>query len=206
MINIFDSTVTNVAPQAIQTATAAEDLTETVEVEDVQEAQDRQEPTLSTASSASTAPKSRKKMSKKQQFNIELSERILNLADQVDLELAAIGARIKRKLNNDKIDDILDEIKEVTKAFFDRKRRWQEIAAVTVKQAAPCVQPNVVIAVPPPPLVRQPQKVQQDEQQSGGGGGPEVLFDITGMPPMQGYDNLEFVTDPANQNTYMKLN
>ena len=60
-------------------------------------------------------------MSKKQQFNVELSERILNLAekedDQVDLELAAIGARIKRKLNNDEIDDILDEIKEVTKDF-----------------------------------------------------------------------------------------
>ena len=178
------------------------------EVEQEPVSQDRQEPTSSIASS--TAPKSHKKVSKKQQFNIELSERILNLGekedDQVDLELAAIGARIKRKLNSDEIDDILDEIKEVTKAFFDRKRRRQEIAAVSVQQAAPCVQPNAVLAVPPPPLVRQPQKVQQDEQQSGGGGGPEVLFHITGMPPMQGYNNLEFVTDPGNQNTHMKLN
>ena len=213
MINIFYSTVTNVAPQALQmaTATATEDLTETVEeVEQEPVSQDRQEPTSSTTSS--TAPKSRKKVSKKQQFNIELSERILNLAekedDQVDLELAAIGARIKRKLNNDEIDDILDEIKEVTKAFFDRKRRWQEIVAVSVQQVAPCVPPNAVMAVPPPPLVRQPQKqhIQQDDEQGGGGGGPDVLFDITGMPPMQGYDNLEFITDPANQNTYMKLN
>ena len=37
--------------------------------------------------------------------------------DQVDLELAAIGARIKRKLNNDEIDDILDEIKRLQKLF-----------------------------------------------------------------------------------------
>ena len=204
----FYSTVTNLAPQAIQkataTATATEDLTKTVEVEQKPEAQDRQEPTLSTASS--TAPKSHKKVSKKQQFNIELSERILNLAekedDQVDLELAAIGARIKRKLNSNEIDDILDEIKEVMKAFFDRKRRQQEIAAVSVQQAAPCVPPNAVITVPPPPLVRQPQKqvqqVQQNDEQGGGGGGPDVLFDITGMPPMQGYNNLEFVTGPAN--------
>ena len=123
----FYSTVTNVALQTIQTATAAEDLTETVKVEEVQEAQDRQEPTLSTTSSASTALKSCQNMSKKQQFNVELSKHILKLAekedDQVDLELVAIGARIKRKLNNDEIDDTLDEIKEVTKAFFDRKRR-----------------------------------------------------------------------------------
>ena len=128
MINIFYSTVTNVAPQALQTATATatEDLTKTVEeVEQEPVSQDRQEPTSSTASS--TAPKSRKKVSKKQQFNIELSKRILNLAekedDQVDLELAAIGARIKRKLNNDEIDDILDEIKEVTKAFFQQEEK-----------------------------------------------------------------------------------
>ena len=73
----FYSTVPNVAPQAVQTATAAEDLTETVEeVEQEAVSQDRQEPTSSTASS--TAPKSRKKVSKKQQFHIELSERILN--------------------------------------------------------------------------------------------------------------------------------
>ena len=214
----FYSTVTNLAPQAIQTATATatatEDLTKTVEVEQEPEAQDRQEPTSSTTSSTSTATKSCKKVSKKQQFNIELSERVLNLAEkednQVDLELAAIGTRIKRKLNSDEIDDILNEIKEVTKAFFDRKRRRQEIVAVSVQQAAPCVPPNAVIAVPPPPLVRQPQKqvqqVQQHDEQSGGGGGPDVLFDITGMPPMQRYDNLEFVMDIANQNTYMKLN
>ena len=33
--------------------------------------------------------------------------------DQVDLELATIGACIKRKLTKDEIDDILDEIKDM---------------------------------------------------------------------------------------------
>ena len=150
-------------------------------------------------------------MSKKQQYNAELTDHILHLAekedDQVDLELATIDARFKRKLNSDDIDDILDEIKDVTKAFFDRKRQCQEVAAVSVEPAA-CTPP--VMAVPPPPLLRQPQKqvqqvqqVQQEEQQ--GGGGPEVLFNITGMAPMQGY-NMQYVTDLANNNTYMKLN
>ena len=61
--------------------------------------QERQETPTS-----STAPKERdKKISKKQQMQLDLSEKILQLAqkeeDQIHLELAAIGSKMKRKLN-----------------------------------------------------------------------------------------------------------
>ena len=73
---------------------------------------------------SSTVPK-KKKTTKKLQFQEELSERILHLAekedDQVDLELSAIGQRMKRKLNNNEMDDLLDEIKDCTRKFFDKK-------------------------------------------------------------------------------------
>ena len=41
--------------------------------------------------------------------------------DQVDLELAAIEARIKRKLSPDEINDLLDEIKDLTRSFINKK-------------------------------------------------------------------------------------
>ena len=69
----------------------------------------------------------KKKTMKKLQFQEELSERILHVAEkednQVDLELSAIGQRMKHKLNNDEIDDLLDKIKDCTRKFFDNKRR-----------------------------------------------------------------------------------
>ena len=170
---------------------------EAVEVEERgerAEEEDRQEP------SSSTVPKKRKSLSKKQQYNAELTECILNLAEkedhQVDLELAAIGARIKRKLNSEETDDILDEIKEVTKSFFNRKRQRQ--ASVSVQPAVCTAQP---VMAPPPPLMRQPQTQMQQEEQ----GGPDVLFDLSGMPPLQGYD-VQYMRDASNNNTYMKLN
>ena len=194
--------MTNVAPPAVPqnmataTVTATEEVTEAVEVEDDADRQERQEP------SSSTAPETWRKVSKKQQYNAKLSEHILQLAgkedDQFDLELV-LGARMK--LNSDEIDDLLDEIKDVTSTIFHRKRRQQEVASVSI-QPAPCTPANAVLAVPPPPLQKQPQKqVQQDDQQ----GGPEVLFDMTGRGSMPGYD-MQFVTDPENNNTYMKLN
>ena len=67
----------------------------------------------------------KKKTTKKLQFQEELSERILHLAekedDQVDLELSAIRQHMKHKLNDDEIDDLLDEIKDCTRKFFDNK-------------------------------------------------------------------------------------
>ena len=77
-----------------------------------------------SSSTNNTAPK-RKRLSKKEQYNAELNEHILQMAereeDQVDLELAVIGARIKRKLSPDEIDDLLDEIKDLTRSFITRK-------------------------------------------------------------------------------------
>ena len=77
-----------------------------------------------SSSTSNTAPK-RKHVSKKEQYNAELNERILQMAereeDQVDLELAAIEARIKHKLSPDEIDDLLDEIEDLTRSFINRK-------------------------------------------------------------------------------------
>ena len=99
---------------------------ETVPIAVPQEDRDGNGPQRQKASSSTsnTAPK-RKCVSKKEQYNAKLNECILQMAereeDQVDLELATIGARIKRKLSPDEIDDLLDEIKDLTRSFINRK-------------------------------------------------------------------------------------
>ena len=148
---------------------------------------------------SSTVPK-KKKTTKKLQFQEELSERILHLAekedDQVDLELSAIGQRMKHKLNNDEIDDLLDEIKDCTRKFFDNKRRRAEIVTVTV-QPQMLTAPNEVVSVPPPPLQRHPH-ISTDNGPEGPG---DMLIECAIQPS---YNNMEYVTDPGGQ-TYMKL-
>ena len=157
------------------------------------------------SSTSNTAPK-RKRVSRKEQYNAELNECILQMAereeDQVDLELAAIGARMKRKLSPDEIDDLLDEIKDLTRSFINRKRRREEIAAVSV-QPTTSAAPTAVTVAPPPPLQRQP--MIQTQNQAKELGDQSILFDMTGMPPMEQYD-MQYVTDPGSQTTYMKLN
>ena len=163
----------------------------------------RQEIDLPTSS---TAPKERpKKISKKQQVQNDLTEKILQLAnkeeDQVDLELAAIGSKMKRKLTEDEIDELLDEINTVTRAFFARKRRRTEVASVSVQDSASTsTAARNVVSIPPPPLQRQPQIVQQEEVVESG----DMLFDMSGMQPMPQY-NVQYVSDPNSNNTYMKL-
>ena len=78
----------------------------------------------------------------------ELAEKIINFASKedhpVDLELAALCSKIKRKLPDpDKQDDLLDEIKDVAQAFFQRKKH----AADNVSTVQPVRQT-------PPPLLR----------------------------------------------------
>ena len=58
------------------------------------------------------------------------------------------------------------------------------------------------MVIPPPPLQRQ---LIIQEQEAEVAGGPDVLFDMMGMPPMPGYD-MQYVTDPNNSGTYVKLN
>ena len=158
-----------------------------------------------SSSTSNTTPK-HKRVSKKEQYNAKLNECILQMAereeDQVDLELATIGARIKHKLSPDEKDDLLDEIKDLTRSFINRKQRREEIAAVSV-QPTTSTAPTVVTLAPPPPLQRQP--IIQTQNQAKELGDQSILFDMTGMPPMEQY-NMQYITDLGSQTTYMKLN
>ena len=157
-----------------------------------------------SSSTSNTVPKC-KRVSKKEQYHAELNECILQMAereeDQVFLELAAIGARIKCKLSPDEIDDLLDEIKDLTRSFISRKRRREEIVAVSV-QPTTSTAPTAVTVAPPPPLQRQP--MIQTQNQAKEVGEQSILFSIKGMPPMEHYD-MQYITDPGSQTTYMKL-
>ena len=175
--------------------------------------QDRQETPTSTSS---TAPKDRqRKISKKQQYQNDLTDKILQLVQkedhQIDLEFGAISARMKRKLNEQEIDELLDEINNVTREFFLRKRRRTEIASVSIAEGPSTSAAESVVSRAPPPLQRQPQvqQVQQVHQPP--------------PPPLQRQDqmedqlvesgdllfgspyNMQYVTDPTNNNTYMNL-
>ena len=189
---------------AVPLITASE---ETVPITVPDEASEGDGPQRQQASSStSNTPPKHKHVSKKGQYNAELNEHILQMAereeDQVDLELAAIGARIKCKLSPDEIDDLLDEIKDLTRSLINRKRRREEIAAVSV-QPTMSTAPTGVTLAPPPLLQRQP--MIQTQNQAKELGDQSILSDMTGMPPMQQYD-MQYVTDPGSQTTYMKLN
>ena len=106
---------------------------------------------------------------------------------------------MKRKLDRDEIDDLLDELKECTRNFI--KRRKSEIANVSVQAQAPLNNTNQVISVPPPRLQRQPQI----SVEGAGGGAGDMLFECSSMGPMPGY-NMEYVSDPEGGHTYMKFN
>ena len=170
--------------------------------------QDRQEAPTSTSS---TAPKERqRKISKKQQYQNDLTEKILQFAqkeeNQIDLELGTIAGRMKRKLNEQEIDELLDEINNVTRAFFLRKRRRTQITSVSLAERPSTSAADGVVSLPPPPLQRQPQVQQvhqppplqrqgQMEEQLVESG--DVLFDSE--------YNMQYVTDPTTNNTYMAL-
>ena len=191
------STVMNVATTVV--VNWNEEQTEEVENTEVVDMQDRQD--IPTSSTASTAPKA-KKISQKQQAQNDLTEKISQLAkkeeDQVDLELAAIGAKIKRKLNEEETDEILDEINNVVRQYFARKRRKMDIALVTVQDSESTAAPQDLVTKPPPPLQRQPQIGVQEQIVEEG----DILFEMSG--PLPNY-NLQYVSDPSNNKTYMNL-
>ena len=176
--------------------------------------QDRQEAPTSTSS---TAPKERqRKISKKQQYQNDLTDKILQLAqkeeDQIDLELGAIAARMKRKLNEQEIDELLDEINNVTRAFFLRKRRRTEIASVSLAEGPSTSAADGVVSLPPPLLQRQPQvqqvqhvqHVHQPPPLQRQGQMEEELVESGDVLFGSEY-NMQYVTDPTNNNTYMAL-
>ena len=123
----------NVAALVIKQSNAEEVMVPMMKNENNNE--ERQEASSTTVNS--TAPKC-KRMSKKQEYQAKVNDCILQTAekqeDQADLELAAVGAHIKTKLSKDEIDDILDEIKDLTRDFLNRKCHREEVAAVSVQQ------------------------------------------------------------------------
>ena len=114
--------MSNVATTTAVPVIPASEETVAVTVPDEDSHSDGPQRQEALSSTSNTAPK---RLSKKEQYNAELNECILQMAereeDQVDLELAAIGARIKHKLSPDEIDDLLDEIKDLTRSFINRK-------------------------------------------------------------------------------------
>ena len=147
----------------------------------------------------SSRPGKKKTKSRGQIEREELADRIINFANKedhpVDLQLAALSSKIKRKLPNpDDQDDLLDEINEVARSFFSRKRRAAELSTVsTVPQTRPTTTTTMTSElpnIPPPPLQwngREQHPQQQQQQQHGGG------------------DVLNYLTDATSGATYMAL-
>ena len=120
--------------------------------------------TVSETTSSHPLKTGKKSKSRAQVEREELADKIINFASKedhpVDLELAALCSKIKRKLPDpDDQDDLLDEIKDVARAFFQRKK----CAANNISTVQPVRQ---IPSPPPPPLQMFPQQ-QQQEQGSG---------------------------------------
>ena len=113
---------------------------------------------------------------------------------------------MQRSLNEEEQDKLLDELCSVASTFFREKRRERR----QVSSAQPSTSTSNPTP-PPPPLLRaneRPAQIQQVPvqqaplQQSTGESG-EMLFDVSSLPPMQGY-NMELVRD-SEGGTYMKM-
>ena len=145
--------------------------------------------TVSETTSSHPLKTGKKSKSLAQVEREELADKIINFASKedhpVDLELAALCSKIKRKLPDpDDQDDLLDEIKDVARAFFQRKKH----AANNIST----VQPVRQTPPPPlPPLQMFPQQQQQQEQGSG---------DMTSQ-----YSTINYLTDGSSGATYMAL-
>ena len=119
---------------------------------------------------------------------------------------------MKRKLNEQEIDELLDEINNVTRAFFLRKRRRTEIASVSLAEGPSTAAADGVVSLPPPPLQRQPQvqqvqhlqQVQQPPPLQRQGQMDDQLVESGDVLFGSEY-NMQYVTDPTNNNTYMAL-
>ena len=152
----------------------------------------------------SSRPGKKKSKTRAQIEREELADRIINFANKedhpVDLELAALSSRIKRKLpNSDDQDDILDEIKDLARSFFNRKRRASEMSVSTVPTPTTSTvpAPPLIPQVPPPPLQRFPAGEQCIQQQQHGAG--DVLIQNEFNPAVN------YVTDHASGATYMAI-
>ena len=125
----------------------------------------------------------------------------------VELGLALISKQMQRSLNEEEQDELLDELRAVASNYFREKRRMQrrEVSSVVPSMSTALLTP------PPPPLLRvnerRPLQVQQNlkenVQQATTSELGDMLFDVSSLPPMQGY-NVELVRD-SDGGTYMKM-
>ena len=143
--------------------------------------------TVSETTSSNPPKTGKKSKSRAEVEREELADKIINFASKedhpVDLELAALCSKIKRKLPDpDDQDGLLDQIKDVARAFFQRKKCAANSNSTVqpVRQTPP---------PPPPPLQMFPQ--QQQEQGSG---------DMTSQ-----YSTINYLTDGSSGATYMAL-
>ena len=141
----------------------------------------------------------RKTKSRAQIEREELADKIINFVNKedhpVDLELAALSSKIKRKLPDpDNQDDLLDEIKDLAQSYFQKKRR-----NITTPTTTSTVMPTpggataAIMTQMPPPL----QRLGQIQQQEGGG---DVLIQQNEYNP-----TVEYVRDAATGAIFMAL-
>ena len=141
----------------------------------------------------------KKTKSKAQIEREELADKIINFANKedhpVDLELAALSSKIKRKLPDpDDQDDLLDEIKDLARSYFQKKRRNITTPPTTNGTVMPTpggATTAIMTQMPPPPL----QRLGQMQQQDGGG---DVLIQQNEYNP-----TVEYVHDAATGATFM---
>ena len=131
----------------------------------------------------------------------ELADKIINFANKednpVDLELAALSSKIKRKLPDpDDQDDLLDEIKDLARSYFQRKCRNVTTPPTTTTSTVmptPGGATAAIMTQMPPPL----QRLGQIQQQEGGG---DVIIQQNEYNP-----TVEYVPDAATGATFMAL-
>ena len=149
--------------------------------------------------------KTKSQIDREEQFN-----KLLKVVQQedhpVELALAAISKQMQRSLNEEEQDELLDELRSVASTFFREKRRRERRQ---VSSAQPSTSTSNPTPPPPPlPLLRAnetpiQQAIQQAPLQQSTGEIGEMLFDVSSLPPMQGY-NMELVRD-SKGGTYMKM-
>ena len=150
--------------------------------------------------------KTKSQMDREEQFN-----KLLKVTQQedhpVELALAAISKQMQRSLNEEEQDELLDELCSVASTFFREKRRRERRQVSSMQPSTSTSNPTP----PSPPLLRaneRPAQIQQVPvqqaplQQSTDEIG-EMLFDVSSLPPMQGY-NVELISD-SEGSTYMKM-
>ena len=122
----------------------------------------------------------------------------------VELALAAISKQMQRSLNEEEQDELLDELRSVASTFFREKRRRERRQVSSAQPSTSTSNPT-----PPPPHLlwanERPiqQVIQQAPLQQSTGEIGEMLFDVSSLPPMQGY-NVELIRD-SEGGTYMKM-